>query len=79
MDKIIDFIAPFKEFLIILKNNGVSVKDVKYIAPCLDYQKMCDDKTTTYHGRIDTLSKRYGIPKGTLRRKIGKLLKRLKN
>ena len=78
MDKIIDFIAPFKEFLTILKNNGVSVNDIKYITPCLEYLKMCEDKTTTYYGRIGELSKKYGIPGGTLRRKIGKLLNRLK-
>lgn len=78
MDSIIDFIAPFREFLTILKNNGVSVNDVMYITPCIDYIRMCEDKTTTYYGRIKTLSEKYNIPEGTLRRKIAKLLKRLK-
>lgn len=78
MDTIFDFIEPLEKILIILNLNRVSPKDAMYIPIYAEYLLMCEDRKSTYHGRIKTLSEKYGIPKGTLRRKIDLFSKRLK-
>lgn len=77
MDTIFDFIEPFEKFLIILNHHGIKISDVRYFAAYREYLRMRLEGMT-YYASLETVSERYGIPVGTLRRVFKRFSQRLK-
>ena len=70
MDTVFDYIEPFEDFLTLLRNNKVSVNDVKYFAAYREYLHRRFVEKDLYYNCIEELSEKFGLKPGTFRTKI---------
>lgn len=78
MDTIFDFVEPFRDFLTILNRNGIRTADWRYFEAYGEFLRLRTETRRTYYDCIEEVAARYGIPVGTMRKKVKTFSSRLR-